>query len=58
MANFTPLSAAIGGALIGLASALLMLLDRPHRRHQRYSCRPVWAGIVLTAPGELPSSPG
>jgi uncharacterized membrane protein YedE/YeeE len=26
MANFTPLSAAIGGALIGLASALLMLL--------------------------------
>jgi uncharacterized protein len=25
MANFTPLSAAIGGALIGLASALLML---------------------------------
>ncbi len=26
MANFTPLSAAIGGALIGLATALLMLL--------------------------------
>ncbi len=26
MANFTPLSAAIGGALIGLAAALLMLL--------------------------------
>lgn len=26
MANFTPLSAAIGGALIGLASVLLMLL--------------------------------
>lgn len=26
MANFTPLSAAIGGALIGLASLLLMLL--------------------------------
>lgn len=26
MANFTPVSAAIGGALIGLASALLMLL--------------------------------
>ena len=26
MVNFTPLSAAIGGALIGLASALLMLL--------------------------------
>jgi uncharacterized membrane protein YedE/YeeE len=26
MANFTPLSGAIGGALIGLASALLMLL--------------------------------
>lgn len=26
MINFTPLSAAIGGALIGLASALLMLL--------------------------------
>ena len=26
MANFTPLSAAIGGALIGLSSALLMLL--------------------------------
>jgi uncharacterized membrane protein YedE/YeeE len=26
MANFTPLSAAIGGALIGLASALLMLI--------------------------------
>ncbi len=26
MANFTPLSAAVGGALIGLASALLMLL--------------------------------
>jgi len=26
MADFTPLSAAIGGALIGLASALLMLL--------------------------------
>jgi uncharacterized membrane protein YedE/YeeE len=26
MANFTPLSAAIGGALIGFASALLMLL--------------------------------
>jgi uncharacterized membrane protein YedE/YeeE len=26
IANFTPLSAAIGGALIGLASALLMLL--------------------------------
>ena len=26
MTNFTPLSAAIGGALIGLASALLMLL--------------------------------
>jgi uncharacterized membrane protein YedE/YeeE len=26
MANFTPLSAAIGGALIGLASALLMLV--------------------------------
>jgi uncharacterized membrane protein YedE/YeeE len=27
MANFTPLSAAIGGALIGLASVLLMLLS-------------------------------
>ena len=26
MANFTPLSAAIGGALIGLSSVLLMLL--------------------------------
>jgi hypothetical protein len=26
MANFTPISAAIGGALIGLAAALLMLL--------------------------------
>src|SRR6476661_6410021 len=26
MANFTPVSAAIGGALIGLAAALLMLL--------------------------------
>ena len=26
MANFTPLSAAVGGALIGLASALLILL--------------------------------
>jgi uncharacterized protein len=26
MANFTPLSAAVGGALIGLAAALLMLL--------------------------------
>src|SRR5581483_307861 len=26
MANFTPLSAAIGGALIGLAAVLLMLL--------------------------------
>ncbi len=26
MANFTPVSAAVGGALIGLASALLMLL--------------------------------
>ena len=26
MANFTPLSAAVGGALIGLASVLLMLL--------------------------------
>jgi uncharacterized protein len=26
MANFTPVSAAIGGALVGLASALLMLL--------------------------------
>ena len=26
MANFTPLSAAIGGALIGLASVMLMLL--------------------------------
>jgi MFS family permease len=26
MANFTPLSAAIGGALIGLASALLMIV--------------------------------
>jgi len=27
MANFTPLSAAIGGVLIGLAAVLLMLLD-------------------------------
>jgi uncharacterized membrane protein YedE/YeeE len=27
MANFTPLSAAIGGALIGLAAALLMVLS-------------------------------
>jgi len=27
MANFTPISAAIGGALIGLAAALLMLLN-------------------------------
>jgi uncharacterized membrane protein YedE/YeeE len=27
MANFTPISAAIGGALIGLSAALLMLLD-------------------------------
>ena len=27
MANFTPISAAIGGALIGLAAVLLMLLD-------------------------------
>ena len=27
MANFTPVSAAIGGALIGLAAALLMLLS-------------------------------
>jgi len=26
MANFTPFSAAIGGALIGLSAALLMLL--------------------------------
>ena len=26
MANFTPVSAAIGGALIGLSAALLMLL--------------------------------
>ena len=35
MANFTPLSAAVGGALIGLAAVLLMLLDRPHRRRER-----------------------
>ena len=27
MANFTPISAAIGGALIGLSAVLLMLLD-------------------------------
>ena len=27
MANFTPISAAIGGALIGLAAVLLMLLN-------------------------------
>jgi uncharacterized protein len=27
MANFTPISVAIGGALIGLSAALLMLLD-------------------------------
>ena len=27
MANFTPISAAIGGALIGLSAVLLMLLN-------------------------------
>ena len=30
MANFTPLSAAIGGALIGLASLLLMPVSYTH----------------------------
>ena len=40
MANFTPISAAIGGALIGLSAVLLLLLDRPDRRHQRYLRRP------------------
>ncbi len=40
MENFTPLSAAIGGALIGLAAVLLMLYDRPHCRHQRHLRRP------------------
>ena len=35
MANFTPVSAAIGGALIGLSAVLLMLLCRANCRHQR-----------------------
>ena len=36
MANFTPLSAAIGGALIGLAAAAADAARRPRRRHLRH----------------------
>ena len=52
MANFTPISAAIGGALIGLAAVLLMLLTGCTSGHgicgiARLSTRSVVATIVF-----------
>ena len=57
MANFTPLSAAIGGALIGLASVLLMLFAG--RVAGIAASRPAFlASAPSTAAGASPSSPG
>ena len=58
MANFTPLSAAIGGALIGLASAMLMLLAGRVAGISGILGATSSASAPATAPGASPSSPG
>ena len=49
IANFTPLSAAIGGALIGLSAALLMLLTG-----RIAGITGIFAGVLPTAWGDHP----
>jgi len=39
MLNFTPGTSAAGGALIGLAAAIFILVNGPHRGDQRDSRR-------------------
>ena len=58
MANFTPLSAAIGGALIGLAAVMLMLLAGRVAGISGILGRHSRASAPSTAPGASPSSRG
>ena len=58
MANFTPLSAAIGGALIGLAAVLLMLFAGRVAGICGILGAASSASARSTAAGASPSSPG
>ena len=58
MSNFTPVSAAIGGALIGLSSVLLMLLTGRIAGISGIFSRAVERARATTRPGASPSSRG